>query len=91
MNKKCNTISYEQESDTEKFWKFLTAFVLTALWRAAKKYGSARSRITDALKEEQRSRFDQSTLRIKNFKYGSSLSIFDQKNNGAQRSQVSQF
>ena len=40
----------------------LTAMVQTALWRAAKKNGSARSRITDALKEEKRSRFDQSTV-----------------------------
>ena len=32
-----------------------------------------------------------STLLIKDFKYGSSLSIFVRKNNKAQRSQVSQF
>ena len=69
----------------------LTAIVLTALWRAAKKNGSARSQITDALKEKKRSRCFVRTLLIKNFKYGSSLSTFVQKNSEAQRSQVSQF
>ena len=69
----------------------LTAFVLAALWSAGKKYGAAWSRITDARKEQKRSRYEQSTLRIKDFKYGPSLSILVQRNNEAQRSQVSQF
>ena len=57
----------------------LTATVLTALWRAAKKNGSAWRRIAYQLKEQKRSRYKQSTLLIKNFKYGSSLSIFVKK------------
>ena len=65
---------------------------LTALVRAShrsddKKYVALGRQITDALNEEKRSRFDQSTLRIKDFKYGSSFSIFVRKNNKAQRSQ----
>ena len=69
----------------------LTAMVLTALWRAAKKNGSARSRITVAREEQKRSRCFERTLLIKDFKYGSSLSVFVQKNNKAQQLQVSQF
>ena len=42
------------------------------------------------LKEQKSSRYFERTLLIKNFKYLSSLSIFVQKNNEAQRSQVSQ-
>ena len=41
--------------------------------------------------EQKRSRYKQSTLLIKDFKYGSSLSILVGKNKEAQRSQVSQF
>ena len=62
-----------------------------ALWSAGKKYVAAWSRITDAHEEQKRSRYKQSTLLIKNFKYGSSLSIFIQKNKEAQRPQVGQF
>ena len=65
----------------------LTAFVLTALWRAVKKNASTESRVAQRLKEEKRSRCFVRTLLIKNFKYGSSLSIFVQKNNETQRSQ----
>ena len=71
----------------------LMALVPTALWRAVKKNGPTRRSETshDAREEQKRSRFEQSTLRIKNFKYGPSLSIFVQKNNEAQQLQVSQF
>ena len=65
--------------------------VLTALWGTVKKYGALRGRVAYRLKEQKRSRDKQSSLLIKDFKYGSSLSIFVQKNNEAQRSQVSQF
>ena len=61
-----------------------------ALWGAVKKNGALRQRVACRLIEEKRSGFEQNTLRIKNFKYGSSFSIFVQKNNEAQRSQVSQ-
>ena len=63
----------------------------TALWRAAKKNSSASIQITDALKEQKHLQSKQNTLLIKGFKYGSSLSIIVQKNNEAQRSQISQF
>ena len=65
--------------------------VLTALWGTVKKYGALRGRVAYRLREQKRSRYEQSSLLIKDFKYGSSLSIFVQKNNEAQRSQVSQF
>ena len=65
--------------------------VLTALWGTVKKYGALRGRVAYLLKEQKRSCNEQSSLLIKDFKYGSSLSIFVQKNNEAQRSQVSQF
>ena len=54
----------------------LTAFVPAALWSAGKKYAAAWSQITDAREEQKRSRYEQSTLLIKDFKYGPSLSIF---------------
>ena len=57
----------------------LTAIVPTALWRAAKKNGSTRSRITDAREEQKRSRYEQSPLLIKDFKYGPLLSILTEK------------
>ena len=69
----------------------LTALVLAALWRAGKKYGAARSRIAYRLIDQKRSRYEQSTLLIKDFKYGSSLSVLVGKNKEAQRSQVGQF
>ena len=69
----------------------LTAIVLSSHGSDDKKHVAPGRRITDALKEEKRSRCFVRTLLIKNFKYGSSLSIFVQKNNEAQRSQVSQF
>ena len=50
-----------------------------------------RGRVAYRLKEQKRSRYKQSTLLIKSFKYGSSLSIFTQKNKEAQRPQVGQF
>ena len=72
--------------------KRLTAFVLTALWRAVKKNASTESRVAYRLKEEQkRSWCFERTLLIKNFKYGSSFSLFVWKNSEAQRSQISQF
>ena len=69
----------------------LTAMVLTALWRAAKKNGSARSRITVAREEQKRSRCFERTLLIKDFKYRSSLSIFVRKNKRRNGRKVSQF
>ena len=69
----------------------LTAFVPTPLWRGGKKNAPTRGRIAYRLKEQKRSRCFVRTLLIKDFKYGSSLSILVQKNNKVQRSQVSQF
>ena len=69
----------------------LTAIVLAPLWRGGKKNASTGRRVAYQLKKEKCSRFYQSTLRIKDFKYGPSFSIFVKKNNEAQRSQVSQF
>ena len=47
----------------------LTAMMLTALWRAAKKNGSAQSQITDAIKERKRSQMKHNTLLIEGFMY----------------------
>ena len=47
----------------------LTAMVLTALWRAAKKNGSAQSQITDAIKERKRSQMKHNTLLIESLMY----------------------
>ena len=69
----------------------LTALVPTVLWGTVKKYGALRGRIAYRLKEQKRSRYEQSTLLIKDFKYGSSLSVLVGKNKEAQRSQVGQF
>ena len=71
--------------------QLLTAFVLTVMWGTVKKYGALRGHVAYRLKEQKRSRCFERTLLIKNFKYGSSLSIFVQKNKEAQRSQVSHF
>ena len=68
-----------------------TALVLSSHRSDATKYVASGRRITDALKEEKRSRCFVRTLRIKDFKYGSSLSIFVRKNNNAQRSQSELF
>jgi hypothetical protein len=68
----------------------LTAFVLSSHESDDKKYVAPGRRITDGLKEEKRSRYFIRTLLIKDFKYGSSLSILVGKNKEAQRSQVSQ-
>ena len=65
--------------------------MLTVLWGTVKKYGDIRGRVAYRLKEQKRSQYKQSTLRIKDFKYGSSLSILAGKNKEAQRSQMSQF
>ena len=69
----------------------LTALVPTVLWGTVKKYGALRGRVAYRLKEQKRSRYKQSTLLIKDFKYGSSLSVLVGKNKEAQRSQVGQF
>ena len=53
--------------------------VLTPLWRGGKKKASTGRRVAYRLKERKRLRYEQSTLRIKDFKYGSSLSIFVEK------------
>ena len=68
----------------------LTALVPTALWGAVKKNVALRQRVACRLIEEKRSGLKQNTLQIKDFKYGSSLSIFVRKNNKVQRSQVGQ-
>ena len=73
------------------YFALLTALVLSSHGSDDKKYVATGRRITDALKEEKRSGYEQSTLRIKDFKYGSSLSIFVRKNNEAQRSQSEPF
>ena len=65
--------------------------VPTALWRAAKKNGSTESRITDAREERKRSRYEQRTLLIEDFKYGTSLSILVRKNNGRNGRKVREF
>ena len=57
----------------------LTAFVPAALWSAGKKYAAAWSQITDAREEQKRSRYEQSPLLIKDFKYGPLLSILTEK------------
>ena len=62
-----------------KFQVQLTALVPVPLWRGGKKKASAGRRVAQRLKEEKRLRYKQSTLRIKDFKYGSSLSIFVRK------------
>ena len=69
----------------------LTALVRAPLWRGGKKNASTGRRVAYRLKKQKRSRCFESTIRIKDFKYGSLLNIFVQKNNEAQRSQVSQF
>ena len=69
----------------------LTAMVQTVLWGTVKKYGALQSQIKVAREEQKRSQCFERTLLIKDFKYGSSLSVFVRKNNKAQRSQVSQF
>ena len=71
--------------------KRLTAFVLTVLWRAVKKNASTESRVAYRLKEQKRSWCFEHTLLIKNFKYGSSFSLFICKYSETQRSQISQF
>ena len=69
----------------------LTVFLQTALLRATKKNGSARSRITVAPKEWKHSRCFVRTLLMKDFKYGPSLSIFvPTKKNEKQRSNINQ-
>ena len=68
----------------------LTAFVPLSHGSDDKKYVATGRRITDAREEQKRSRYEQSSLLIKDFKYGSSLSIFVLKNNKAQRSNISQ-
>ena len=73
------------------YFDSLTALVPTVLWGTVKKYGALRSRVAYQLKEQKRSRYEQSTLLIKSFKYESSLSIFIQKNKEAQQPQVGQF
>ena len=62
-----------------------------ALWSVGKKYGAAWSQIMDALGDQKRSRYEQSNLIIKDFKYGPSLSIFVRKLIMRQPLQISQF
>ena len=44
-----------------------------------KKYVATGRRITDAREEQKRSRYEQNSLLIKDFKYGPSLSILTEK------------
>ena len=53
--------------------------MLTVLWGTVKKYGDIRGRVAYRLKEQKRSQYKQSTLRIKDFKYGPSLSLLTEK------------
>ena len=69
----------------------LTALVPSSHTRDEKKYVVTPRRVAYQLKEEKRSRSKQNTLRIEDFKYGSSLSIFVVKNNKAQWSQSELF
>ena len=48
----------------------LTAIVLTALWRAAKKNGLGQRQITYQLRQGKRSGLNQSILLIESIKYG---------------------
>ena len=57
----------------------INSFGANAPVRGGKKNASTWRRITDAREEQKRSRCKQSTLRIKDFKYGPSLSIFIRK------------
>ena len=61
---------------------YLTAIVPTVLWGAVKKYGALRGRVAYRLREQKRSRCFVRTLLIKDFKYGSSLSILVGKKRG---------
>ena len=63
----------------------------TVLWGTVKKYGALRSRITDAREEPKRSRCFVRTLLIKDFKYGSSLSVLTEKIIRRNGRKVSQF
>ena len=69
----------------------MTALVPASHRSDEKKYVAIGRRITDAREEQKRSRNKQRTLLIEDFKYGSSLSIFIQKNKETQRPQVGQF
>ena len=69
----------------------LTALVPSSHGSDDKKYVGTARRVACRLIEEKRSRYEQSTLLIKDFKYGSSLSVLVGKNKEAQRSQVGQF
>ena len=68
----------------------LTAFVPTALWRAAKKNGSTRGRLAYRLIEEKRSGLKQNTLLIEGFQPGPSLCLFVKKLELTVRNQVGQ-
>ena len=54
---------------------YLTAIVLSSHGSDDKKYVATGRRITDAREEQKRSRCFVRTLLIKDFKYGSSLSV----------------
>ena len=72
-------------------FKQLTALVPSSHRRDEKKSVATGRQITDTLKERKCSRLEQSTLRIKNFKYGPSLSMFIQNLIMRQPLQISQF
>ena len=73
-----NYLGLDKSTTTDPL-RVLTAFVLTALWRAVEKNGSTRRRVAYQLKERKRSRCFVRTLLIKDFKYGSSLSLLTVK------------
>ena len=54
--------------------------VLLSHWSDKKLYVATGRQITDARREQKRSRYKQSSLLIKDFKYGPSLSILPEKN-----------
>ena len=65
-----------ENTESNTVTDYLTAFVPSSHGSDDKKYVATGRRITDALKEEKRSRCFVRTLLIKDFKYGSLLSIF---------------
>ena len=69
----------------------LTALVPSSHRRDEKKYVATGRRITDTLKEQKRLRCFERTLLIKDFKYGSSLSVLTEKIIRRNGRKVSQF
>ena len=69
----------------------ITALVPSSHGSDNKRYVVTPRRVAYRLKEQKRSQFKQSTQLIKDFKYGPSLSIFNEKKNEVKRSNNGQF